>query len=303
MGRRKEMAEQVWDSFARLNAGDRFKKQSAEMGSAATEAIVEAARVGLPTGTGQRMALGPQALAATDAAPTVGVRALDVACGPGEPSISIATLLKGTGQVVGVDVAAAPLEVARERARKRGLDNVEFVQADVHALPFANESFDRVTSRLGVMFFSNVAKALAEMHRVLKPGGRVALLAWGAMEQPYFELTVGTVRKVRPGLEIPEAARQMFKFGVAGTLGAGLREVGFVEVEEGVHGLRWDWHGTPEEMWDYFRGVTVPFRALLAKVAGDAEVDASVLAALRERFDGEYVRMEARMVIATGVKA
>ena len=296
------MAEQVWDSFARLNAGERFKKQSAEMGSAVTEAIVEAATV------------------------KPGNRALDIACGSGEPSISIATLLKGTGQVVGVDMAAAPLEVARERARKRGLDNVVFVQADVHALPFADESFDRVTSRLGVMFFSDVAKALAEMHRVLKPRGRVALLAWGAMEQPYFDLTIGTVRKVRPGLEIPEAARQMFKFGYpqstfqgqagtgkqaalrpqaqgAGTLGAGLRTAGFVEVEDAVHGLRWDWHGTPEEMWDYFRGVTVPFRALLAKVAGDAEVDAAVLAALKERFDGEYVRMEAQMVIATGVKA
>jgi hypothetical protein len=49
--------------------------------------------------------------------------------------------------------------------------------------------------------------------------------------------------------------------------------------------------------------VTVPFRALLEKVAGDAEVDRAVVAALCERFDGEYVRMEAQMVIATGVKA
>jgi hypothetical protein len=45
-------------------------------------------------------------------------------------------------------------------------------------------------------------------------------------------------------------------------------------------------------MWDYFRGVTVPFRGLLEKVEGDAEVDAAVLAALRESFDGEYVRIE-----------
>ena len=95
----------------------------------------------------------------------------------------------------------------------------------------------------------------------------------------------------------------MFKFGVVGTLGARLGAAGFVDVEEGVHGLRWDWHGTPEEMWEYFRGVTVPFRGLLEKVAGDAEVDRAVLAALGERFDGEYVRMEAQMVIATGVKA
>ncbi len=85
----------------------------------------------------------------------------------------------------------------------------------------------------------------------------------------------------------------MFKFGEPGTLGGRLREAGFKEIEEEVRGLRWDWHGSPEEMWDYFRGVTVPFRGLLEKVDGDAEVDRAVLAALGERFDGEWVRFEA----------
>ncbi len=276
------MAEQVWNSFARLNAGQRFKAQSAEMGAAVTAAVVEAANV-----TGPEMRMG---------------RVLDVACGSGEPSISIAALLKGKGQVVGVDTAEGPLDVARERARQRGLENVEFLQADVHALPFADESFDRVTSRMGVMFFGDLRKALDEMHRVLKPGGRVALLTWGAMEQPYFDSTIGTVRRMRPELEIPAAARVMFKFGVPGTLAALLGEAGFRKIDERVRGLRWDWHGTPEEMWDYFRSVTVPFRALLEKVDGDAEVDRAVVAALRERFDGEYVRFEAEMVMVTAVR-
>jgi SAM-dependent methyltransferase len=280
------MAEQLWDSFARLNAGDRFKKQSAEMGAAVTEAIVEAAKIGTRPGAAARE-----------------FRVLDVACGSGEPSISIATLLKGTGQVVGVDMASAPLAVARDRASKRGLENVEYRQADVHALPFESESFDRVTSRLGVMFFGGLYQALSEMRRVLKPGGRIALLAWGAMEQPYFDTTIGTVRRMRQELEVPASAGEMFKFGVPGTLVAALREAGFAMAEDRVRKLRWDWHGSPEEMWDYFRGVTVPFRPLLEKVDGDAEVDGAVLAALQKRFDGEWVRFEAEMVIATGVRA
>ncbi len=273
------MAEQIWNSFARLNAGERFRAQSAEMGAEVTAAVVEAAEVEVP-----EMRVG---------------RVLDVACGSGEPSISIAALLKGTGQVVGVDNAEGPLEVARERAGQRGLENMEYLQADVHALPFADESFDRVTSRLGVMFFADLRKALSEMHRVLKPGGRVALLTWGAMEQPYFESTIGTVRRLRPGLEIPATARAMFKFGVPGTLTALLAEAGFCKIDERVRRLRWDWHGTPEEMWNYFRSITVPFRALLEKVEGDAEVERAVVAALRDRFDGEYVRFEAEMVIVT----
>jgi ubiquinone/menaquinone biosynthesis C-methylase UbiE len=272
------MAEQAWDHFARLNAGDRFKAKSAEMGAAVTAAIVEESQV----------------------AP--GMRVLDLACGSGEPSISIATLLKGTGHVVGVDFAAAPLEVARERASKRGLNNVEYLQADVHSLPFEDESFDRVTSRLGVMFFGDLHKALSEMRRVLKPGGKVALLGWGAMEQPYFETTIGSVLRMRPELEVPDSAQAMFKFGKPGTLAGALREAGFAGAEDRVRKLRWDWHGSPQEMWDYFRGVTVPFHGLLKKVDGDGAVDKAVLDALGKRFDGEWVRFEAEMVVATGAR-
>ena len=286
------MAEQTWNSFARLNAGERFRAQSAEMGTAATEAVVEAARIA-PGSSGRPGSSGSPGSSGRK------LRVLDVACGSGEPSISLAAGLGASGSVVGVDLAGAPLEVARERARARGLHNVEFMQGDVHALPFAAESFDRVTSRMGVMFFSDLAKALREMHRVLRPGGRVALLAWGPMEQPYFEMTIGTLRRLRPELEVPEGARAMFQFGAAGTLSRALGGAGFADVEEELRHLRWDWHGTPEEMWEYFRSVTLPFRPLLEQVENDVEACGAVLAALHERFDGEWVRIEAQMVLAT----
>jgi ubiquinone/menaquinone biosynthesis C-methylase UbiE len=272
------MAEHIWDSFARLNAGERFKRQSAEMGSEVTEALVQEARV------------------------VPGMSVLDVACGAGEPAISIALRLGGTGEVVGIDTAAGPLEVARERARVRSLKNIDFLKADVHQLPFPNASFDRVTSRLGVMFFGDLLLALHEVSRVLKPGGRVALLTWGPMEQPYFDMTIGTIRRMRPELTIPDTAQKMFRYGTPRTLEKLMRIAGFLKCQDRVHSLGWDWHGTPEELWDYFRSVTVPFRELLDKVEGDEEVDAAVISALRERYDGEYVRIKANMVIATAEK-
>ena len=116
-----------------------------------------------------------------------------------------------------------------------------------------------MTSRLGVMFFADLPKALGEMHRVLKPGGRVALLTWGAMEQPYFESTIGTVRRVRPGLEIPAAARAMFKFGVPGTLTALLAEAGFRKIDERVRGLRV--HGTERRRRCGTTSAASPFRS------------------------------------------
>ena len=273
------MAEQMWNDFARLNAGERFRRQSAEMGADATKTLVEAAQI------------------------VTGMRVLDVACGAGEPAISLAELLRERGEVTGVDMAAGPLEVARQRAAQRGLTNLHFQQADVHALGFHGESFDRVTSRLGIMFFGNPVQALGELRRVLRSGGRVALLAWGGITQPYFQMTIGTILGLRPELEVPPAARQMLQYGEPGRLAAHLTAAGFHDVHEQLHNIRWDWHGTPEEFWDYFRSITMPFRPLIEKVADDLAVNEAVLAAIRPAYDGEYVRIQAEMVIATAERS
>jgi ubiquinone/menaquinone biosynthesis C-methylase UbiE len=106
-----------WNSFGRANASQKWRKQSAAMGSDMTRAIVEAAQV------------------------QPGMRVLDVACGTGEPAISLATLLAGSGEVVGVDISPAPLKIAEERAAQRNLTNAIFKQADAHHLPFADNSF------------------------------------------------------------------------------------------------------------------------------------------------------------------
>jgi ubiquinone/menaquinone biosynthesis C-methylase UbiE len=118
-----------WNSFGRANASQKWRRQSAAMGNDMTRAIVAAAQV------------------------QPGMRVLDIACGAGEPAISIAQLLAGSGDVVGIDISPSPLKIAAERATQRGLPNITFQQADAHELPFPDNSFDRITSRLGVMFF------------------------------------------------------------------------------------------------------------------------------------------------------
>lgn len=151
-----------WNSFARKQAGQRWRKQSAAMGRGLTELLVREADV------------------------EPGMNVLDVACGSGEPAISIASQLNDTGRVIGVDISAEPLAVARERAAQRKLTNVSFQQADVQRLPFAAARFDRVTCRLGLMFIADVSQALAEIKRVLRPSGRFATAAWGAFGATLF---------------------------------------------------------------------------------------------------------------------
>jgi len=266
-----------WNAFARANAAQRWRRQSAAMGRNMTEALVAEAKV------------------------EPGMRVLDVACGTGEPAISIALLLNGTGLVLGVDISPEPLKIAEQRARERSLGNVGFQQADVHSLPFADGSFDRVTCRLGVMFFSDLARALGEMRRVLKPSGRITLLAWGPMQQPYFESTIGAILRMVPGSALPASGRQMFRFGEAGVLAAALQAAGFRGIEEEFRVVPWSWPGTPEEVWDYFQEVTVPFRSLIEAIPSGqrGNVNAEVLRAMAPYYDGEQVNFTATICLAS----
>lgn len=269
-----------WDHLGRATAAREWRTQSATMGRSVTELIVQAA----------------------DAHP--GMRILDVACGTGEPTISLAKLLDGTGEVVGIDISPQALKVAEERLVSHQLNNVRFQPADVHQLPFPEDTFDRITSRLGVMFFTDLPRALEELRRVLKPHGKIALLAWGPMEQPYFETTAGTVLRALPGANIPSSFAHVFAFGTAGVLTRALTEAGFESIEERFEIVPWTWPGTPEEVWAYFQEVAVPFIPLLKSIPPDrrAEVDQAVLHAISKYCDGNEIKFTATMNITSAVK-
>jgi ubiquinone/menaquinone biosynthesis C-methylase UbiE len=102
-----------------------------------------------------------------------GVSLLDVGCGPGTITADLAALA-APGQLTAVDSAAGVLEAARQVAAERGLDNVAFEVADVHALRFADDSFDVVHAHQVLQHIADPVQALREMRRVCGPGGVVA---------------------------------------------------------------------------------------------------------------------------------
>jgi ubiquinone/menaquinone biosynthesis C-methylase UbiE len=99
-------------------------------------------------------------------------RVLDVATGPGFVAMLLA---EKAHEVVGVDLTPAFVAKAQANSASRGLRNVRFREGDVEKLPFPDESFDIVTCHKALHHFSNVAKALSEMQRVLKRGGRLVI--------------------------------------------------------------------------------------------------------------------------------
>lgn len=122
---------------------------------------------------------GPVARLFLDQVPLrVGDRVLDVACGTGIVARLAAPRVAPSGKVVGLDLNEGMLAVAREHAPEDGTP-IEWKQGDATALPFADGVFEVVLCQQGLQFFPDKSRALREMHRVLVPGGRLALNVWG----------------------------------------------------------------------------------------------------------------------------
>lgn len=118
---------------------------------------------------------------------------LDVASASGEPAVSIARALPGA-HMISTDLAEAYLALGQARAEHAGLaDCVSFQTADGEDLhSFQNASMDAVTCSLGLMFMPRHDRALAEMHRVLKPGGTLAVAVWYSTAKVSFFRTIMT---------------------------------------------------------------------------------------------------------------
>lgn len=122
--------------------------------------------------------LEPFGLAVLDALhPTPGESVLDVGCGYGTTSIAAARRVGRGGRVVGIDISPPMIERARERVRALAFDQVSFVVGDAQTHQL-DRPVDTVVSRFGVMFFSDPTAAFANLHAVVRPGGRLAVVCW-----------------------------------------------------------------------------------------------------------------------------
>jgi ubiquinone/menaquinone biosynthesis C-methylase UbiE len=109
----------------------------------------------------------------------IGATVLDVGCGTGASAIPAATAVGPRGHVIGVDLADQLLDRAREKARQQGLSNVEFRQGDMEDLGYQDGKFDAVISVFSVFFVPDMTKQVAELWRMVKPGGQLAITTWG----------------------------------------------------------------------------------------------------------------------------
>ena len=161
---------------------------------------------------------------------------LDVGCGTGR-STREAARLASNGSALGVDLSRRMLERARASAAAEGLTNVRFEQADAQVHPFDAAAFDLVVSSFGAMFFADPVAAFANLHRSLRPEGRLGLLAWQELAANEWLTAVrGALAAGRDLPTPPAGAPGPFGLADAERTGEVLRAAGFTDVAvEGLH--------------------------------------------------------------------
>lgn len=140
-----------------------------------------------------------------------GAHVLDVACGTGVLTRAALAQTGPGGVVVGVDPAPGMLAVASEIE-----PNVEWLQGSAEALDLESERFDSVLSQFGAMFFDDHGKASEEMHRVLKPGGSLAVAVWDLVEHNPAYAAVIAILEEQVGVAAADALRLPFSLGDPG---------------------------------------------------------------------------------------
>ena len=181
-----------------------------------------------------RIMFGPVTQALIEDADLIrGDRVLDVACGAGEPALTIAEIVGPTGSVMCTDVAPEMVAAAESAAQRLELTNVLFRQCAGDALPFEDDAFDAVICRLGVMFFPNPLAGLREMLRVTKSKGALALAVWGKSElNPFSYVITNVVARYCEPQPADPASPGAFRFAEPGSLARILMDAGAVDVKE-----------------------------------------------------------------------
>ncbi|OBH91015.1 class I SAM-dependent methyltransferase [Mycobacterium sp. E2733] len=199
--------------------------------------------------------------------PRPGQTVLELAAGPGETGFLVAARLGPTGRLISSDFVPEMVQAARRGASERGLDNVECRVIDAERIDLPDGSVDGVLSRFGLMLMPGQTRAMGEIRRVLRPGGRCAYATWGPPDRnPWiFQLVAALLQNgvappgdaFSPGglfsLSAPERNRDL-------ATGGGFSDVA---VEELTGVMRFD---GPEDYWSHVTEVAGPVAELVASL-------------------------------------
>jgi ubiquinone/menaquinone biosynthesis C-methylase UbiE len=234
-------------------------------------------------------------------APAPGQRVLDLACGTGEPGLTAARRVPGL-TVLGADGATTMVRAARAAARDGDALGAAYCVARGERLPFPAESFDGALCRFGLMLFDRPEEGLHELHRVVRPGGRVALAVWSAPERvlcPALTLWALERYAVDPPLEWPRT----FALSADGHFAGLVRAAGFLDPAE----ERFD-PGFTFDSIEHFLALNLTGRFIEKPYQGLSEADRArfrddlAAAALEHALPDGRIRLTQEAIVVTAVR-
>lgn len=192
-----------------------------------------------------------------------GQRVLDVAAGTGAFSLLAA---RAGAEVLATDFAPGMIERLRRRAAAEGLTNLAAEVMDGQALGVPDASFDASVSILGLIFFPDIPRGLTELRRVLRPGGRAAVVAWSDPRRlRLMTLLVESIGKAAPDFALPTAPPVWARLAGVEPMRAALETAGFTQVEVSTI-TRFKAIESPETYWRDFTSSAPPLAYLFSQL-------------------------------------
>ena len=226
-----------------------------------------------------------------------GERVLDVACGTGVIARLAAEQVGTTGTVTGIDVAPDMVDVARATPAPAG-SPIDWHVGDATSLPFDDNTYDAVLCQMGLMFMADRAAAVAEMRRVLVPGGRVVVNTPGAIQPPFVVLEQALVEHINP--DLGGFVRAVFSMHDPDAIATMLRDAGLHDVTAGVRPVRLRLPAPAEFLWRYIN--LTPMGPLVAQApdAAKSTMEQQAVDAWQPYVVDGTIKAEQPMVLATG---
>jgi ubiquinone/menaquinone biosynthesis C-methylase UbiE len=220
---------------------------------------------------------------------------LDVACGTGLVSLRLAASVGVRGAVVGTDISERMVEAGRRAAQEHGFDHLRFEHADAEAQPFSDAAFDAAACALGLMYVPDPRRALGEMRRVLKPGGRMAAAVWGARQRcgwaEIFPITDARVTS--------EVCPLFFQLGTEDSLARAIAAAGFTDVRLTRLSTMLAYASAEAALAAVFRGGPVALAYSRFDAATRAAVHAEYLDSIAAYRAGDGYRIPGEFVVAS----
>jgi ubiquinone/menaquinone biosynthesis C-methylase UbiE len=228
-----------------------------------------------------------------------GERVLDAACGTGLIARLAAEQVGSTGSVTAIDIAPDMIDVARATPSRTGAP-IDWQAGDAAALPLPDDSYDVVLCQMGLMFMEDRPAAVAEMRRVLVPGGRLVVNTPGTIQPPFQLMEQAIVDHISP--ELGGFVRVVFSMHDPDAVAALLREAGFDDVDADASIAMLHLPAPAAFLWQYIN--LTPMGPLVAQApeAAQAAMERQVVDSWAPFVVDGATRVDQPMVVASGRK-